>query len=66
MIDFDENKEYISLFELFFNYASPIPLKHPFVRDFPISQGGYIKDTLTKESTSWVGSVVINHKETND
>ena len=56
------NQNYISVFDLFFRYTTPILLANDEYYEIPLKHEGYITDTTTKEGIGWLGNVILNHR----
>jgi hypothetical protein len=57
----DEKEEWISLFDLYFRYHSPLPFVHCDYFDFPVRLNRTYPENK-KDFALWVGNVHMNHK----
>jgi hypothetical protein len=55
--------KYVSLFDLYFKYSSPIPARHPFYEDFYIQQNETFD--MNDEYKGYQGFVMINDENIN-
>ena len=58
----NRKEDYISLFDLFFRYSTPILLANYDDYVFPIKGHRFIPDTTTREGMAWLGFVTLNHR----
>jgi len=62
----DNNEKYISVYDLFFNYSTPILLANNQFFEIPLKHESYIPDTTTKEFCGWIGNATLNHRSLKD
>ena len=58
-----KKEDYISLFDLFWRYSTPILLANYDDYVFPIRSTRFIPDTTTREGMAWLGFVTLNHRQ---
>ena len=57
-----EDKKWISLFDLYFRYSSPIPYKHPVYNEFFCQLSHEMPGTRRSIGKNYYGFVTINHE----